>query len=820
MIGQTVSHYRILQRLGGGGMGVVFEAEDLKLGRRVALKFLPEKFADDPAVMERFQREARAASSLNHPNICTIYDIENADGQSFIAMELLDGESLRQAIHREPMPMDTVLDLSIQIADALDAAHAKGIVHRDLKPANIYVTQRGQAKILDFGLAKLVSELVPEKVGAAGERVHASPRALYGPASEESLTGAGDLPGTVFYMSPEQIRGEEVDTRSDLFSFGAVLYEMATGQKPFAAHSVLLTLEATLRQKPAPPAQLNPAVPLQLEVIIGRLLEKKREHRYQSAHQLLGDLEHLKRDIEAGRAKPAAADAAATPPLFSRTFQHGSPRHTYIQLGIATLLVLTLFAITAWWARHGPSVVAGPAANNTVAVLPFENLGNDPSLDYLRFALADELATELTHSRALEVRPSASTRRYTNTAALRRAGRDLRVANIVTGHFLRQGDQLTVTLEDVEVSSNHVAWESNLTVGIADTLLLQEQLAARIRQGLLPVLVGSVGPVETATRPRNAEAYDLYLRSAGVAHDPAPNRQAIAMLEKSVQLDASYAPAWDALGQRLYYEASYSGGGEAVMKKSDEAYARAYQLDPSLILAAAHLAENRVERGDLGRAYQEAEDLVHRRPDNAEAHFTLAYVMRYAGFLEQATRECDIAMGLDPGNFNFRSCAIAFFELGRTERAKEYLKLDAGSEFSRDVLPAILLREGRISEAEQSVANMSRNPTWFGWMLRSCVQSGSVSETGVDAATETALLAQRDPEMKYYQATLMAFCGEDDLAARLLKSAIEQNYCAYSALQLDPLLASLRQSPAFQPILAAAHQCQQRFLVARAQPRS
>src|SRR5579862_4807888 len=382
MIGQQVSHYRILGKLGGGGMGVVYEGEDLKLGRHVALKFIPENLVGDPKSMERFTREARAASQLNHPNICTIHGIEDNNGHPFIVMEKLEGESLKQHISGHPMVLEEVLDVGVQVADALVASHAKGIVHRDIKPANIFLTPTGQVKVLDFGLAKLVHN---EEDGG-----------------DQSLTAVGVIPGTAVYMSPEQARSETIDARSDLFSFGTVLYEMATGKKPFTGNNSLMTLDAVLHSKPMPPRELNPKVPIELEGIIGKAMEKDRKHRYQSAAEMRSDLAMLKREAESGTIKTPSATAKLR--VATRTFGRNSRLLTYLLLGISALLVTVLAAVGAWWYKHRE--VTNAEQRNEIAVLPLQNMNGDFNVDYLRFALADELTSVLTYSRTLEVRPS------------------------------------------------------------------------------------------------------------------------------------------------------------------------------------------------------------------------------------------------------------------------------------------------------------------------------------------------------------------------------------------------------------------------------
>jgi serine/threonine protein kinase/tetratricopeptide (TPR) repeat protein len=793
MIGQTVSHYRILGKLGGGGMGVVYEAEDLKLGRHVALKFIPENLAGDPKSLERFTREARAASLLNHPNICTIHGIEDNGGHPFIVMERLEGESLKQAIGGQPMPIDKVLDISVQVADALAASHAKGIVHRDIKPANIFLTPTGQVKVLDFGLAKLMHNVGTDSDGVA---------------ADNSLTAVGVIPGTAVYMSPEQARSEEIDFRSDLFSFGVVMYEMSTGKKPFTGKNSLMTLDAVLHDKPVPPGELNPKVPVELEGIIGKAMEKDRKERYQSATQMKADLLQLKRETESGQVKSSLHVAKLR--VASNTFgRPGSSRWQFwLLLGTAALLVTVLAAVGAYWVKHRS--VASLEQANAIAVLPLQNMNGDFGVDYLRFALADELTSALTYSRSLDVRPSSVTRRYVEVDLdPRKVGQQLRVGKLLTGHFMRQGEQLTVTLEAIDVASERLLWQTNVTAPVNDLISLQNQLSTQVQQGLLPLLGGAGGELSTASRPKSQEAYDLYLHSLALPHDPGPNKDAIAVLEHVVGEDPGYAPAWDALGQRCYYDSIYGGGGEQMFQRSNAAYERALALDPNLVAAASNLITNRVERGELDRAYAAATDLVRRRPQSADAHFALGYVLRYAGMQEQAGQECNTARSLDPGNFSFRSCAWTFLELGKTDRAMDFVRLDAGSEWAAWVMPYVYLAGGNVAQARESVKNVAKTSVYHRELLAACTAAQRPADMErIVREAESSVMIELDPEEWYRIGSLMAYCGQKEPALRLLKAAVQQNYCAYSALLGDPLLKDLRKDTAFNQVLTAASTCQ------------
>jgi serine/threonine protein kinase len=802
IVGQTVSHYRVLSKLGGGGMGIVYEAEDLRLGRHVALKFIPEHLAQNQMSLERFTREARAASQLNHPNICTIHDIEDNDGHPFIVMEKLEGESLKQRIHGQPLDLEDLLDIAVQVADALAASHARGIVHRDIKPANIFLTPSGQVKILDFGLAKVAkSNSNDQGVGTTTDT-----------SLEESLTQVGVIPGTAIYMSPEQARSEDLDVRSDIFSFGVVLFEMATGKKPFTGTNVVMTLHAVLNSKPASPRSINPAVPPELEAIIGKAMEKDRNLRYRNAAEMKADLVKLKKVtdpmLRSGLRQVSGLHVA------TNTFQKSSSMRTWIIAGLAALLLTAMAAMGVWFVkRRVPTVEAG---TRTIAVLPLQNVSNDAESEFLRFALADEIANALTYAHSLEIRPSMSTQKFANAESdPAKAGRELGVGTVVVGHFLRQEKMVMATLEAVDVKNNRVVWTGTLTSPTDNLIALRNQMAKEVRQELMPALGITHGAVETASTPANREAYEAYLRTLAMPREVKANKDAIAILEKVVSLDPNYAPAWEVLGRRYYFDAIYSDGGEAAYQRSNAALSRALLLEPGRVSAAGLLAAQEAEAGNLARAYDDARALVQKRPDAAYAHFSLAYVLRYLGRLDEAQKECDKALAID-ANYNWRTCALAFAEAGKAVRAIQFLEQDSGSEWSNSVRVSVLMRQGKTLEAQQAAPQMTENPMWMRGLVEACLAKAPATDIHRMAEqAENELLAKQNPEMKYHQGTLLAACGEKQIAFAFLRQAVAGNYCAHQALQLDPLLAGVRGDAEFHQVVQAAADCQKKFAAAQ-----
>src|SRR5713226_9376376 len=794
MIGQTISHYRVVERLGGGGMGEVYRAVDLKLGRPVALKFLAPELSRDPAALQRFQIEARAASALNHPNICTVYEIDEYEGRSFIAMEFLDGQTLKSRDSNEPFALEKVLEIGIQVADALDAAHTQGVVHRDVKPANIFVTRRGHAKLLEFGLAKLT-----EVGAAAAEGVGMAAAAGVGAASTQ-LTGSGVAMGTITYMSPEQALGEALDGRTDLFSFGAVLYEISTGRLAFPGTTSAAVFDAILHRTPVPPLRLNPELPAELEHIINNLLEKKREERYQSAKELATDLRRLKRDTDSGQSTHLSR-AIAT----AHVQEHRRRRLGIIaaaSVSVLALLFLSLY-FSLWRARPIDSI----------AILPFVNASSDPQVEYLSDGLTESLINSLSQLPKLSVMSRNSVFRYKGKGAdPKTVGKELGVRAVFLGRVVQQGGNLSVGVELVDASNNRHLWGEQYNRKESDLLTMQEEITQDISGTLKLQLTGEEKNL-LAKRPTNdPAAYQLYLNGLYYWNKGTQGgfQKAVDYFGQAIEKDPKFALAQAGLADTyaLFGDSGYMAPGEA-WPRAKAAAMLAVGFEDSL--AEAHTSLGLVKANydwDWGGAENEFQRAIALDPNSAAAHHWDGSFLAKMGRKDEALREIQRARELDPVSLLISTTlGWDYYASGQMDRAIEKLKktleMDQNYSPARRLLEACYEQKGMNREAVaewQEALTLSGNPEFASSIGRDYAASGykAVLQDWLEGLEE---LSKREYLSPYEIAQVHARLGDREQAFKSLEKALQERDSRIVALEVEPVFGSWHSDPRFQSLV-------------------
>ncbi|HMG74863.1 MAG TPA: protein kinase [Pyrinomonadaceae bacterium] len=799
MIGQNIGNYTIIQKIGAGGQGTVYKATDQKLGRTVVVKVLPAELTVKEANLKRFEREARLASSLDHPNICTIFDMDEANGLHFIAMQYVEGRNVRQLVNGRPLELESTLRIAIQVADALSVAHARGIIHRDIKSGNIMVTDSGQVKILDFGLAKLLDE-----TEAANSGIH-----------QTELTEIGVPYGTATYAAPEQARGDKVDARADIFSTGVLVYEMLTGTWPFRGKSTIDVRHAVIYDQPKPLAAARPGpVPARLQEILDKALQKDPRDRYQKIGELRDELRKVLHEVAGG----AKFEEATAPRHLGGSSPVGRAMRWLRKLSGAAETPTSVPQMTSKGLtdpQEGSMTTIADREKKSLAVLPFKNLANNSEASFYEFSLADAVITELARIRSLVVRPSSVMLKYQGQPAdPADVGRELNVDAVLSAGFLAVGEHFRVNAQLLDIKSGEIIWSDRVDASAGDIIAVQDEITRRIVDGLRLELSPDeqAGLAQPATV--NAEAYDEYLRgrdrfarfifrSVAAADCDA----AITHFSRAIELDPAFGLAYDGLGACHVNRVFKGLGGAEDFERAEAAFNKALSIDGNIIEARMLMVFVYLWRGQKQKARDEVARMRREAPSEPVVHFVKATLHRLDGEYDRALRSYDRLVHLDPASFVVVSYnrALIFLYKGKTADAMRELDRAASVEPNNPLLRmfrAITMYYGGQFDAACDILRevLAQNPNLHGVrpFLAMCLSARGEHEAArAELNEDVKRNAAVDPDIAYAVASVYALEGERDQAFEWLQRSVALGNENKPLFEHDSNLASLREDPRF-----------------------